>query len=417
MKSFFTSTVLAAASLSSIATVHAQFRQKQTCPNNGETLEFRFFTDAQSFLENGWHLQCEYQDGSVETVWDVPPGTLKYTATTQVIRESTCVEPTTSCWLTIEDLGGDGLLAVYPDDGFAGWFALIHGSRTVAVYSNEPTPAFEELHYCVGPKCKMTSPEIADSQCEKAYLYLQTDGKPQDTSYELTCNGETLWKRSGFSVPGDFVEEETCIANDLCCTFTIHDEDTNGMTTPTDRGFKGFAYLEWNFDGLLEYDGISGEEFDSKTVEFGHGCREPWQDEIDFPVEDVNDPVTYGDHGAVLGGPINDEIFSPITTRSRGLSDVAKIVLFTVAGLILFCCLVVLLFYRRVLTRDDREHIKDDPTVVASPTRDDDDNNYGEDPSVKREPLSAKDEHAGPATYFGDDRFIYDDDEDSANEI
>jgi hypothetical protein len=400
MKTSLASLVLTTASLSAV--VNAQFRQKTSCPNNGEALEFRFFTDAQSFLENGWHLQCEYEDGTIETVWDVQPGSLKYTASTQVIRESTCVEPTTSCWLTIYDLEGDGLLAVHPKNGFAGWFALLHGARTVAVYSNEPTPAFEELQYCVGPKCELTPQEISGGNgCEEAYLYLQTDGMPQDTSYELVCNGETLWKRSGFSQPGAFVEEETCIANDLCCTFTVNDADTRGMTTPTDNGMTGFIYLEWNYEGLLEHDGVTGEEFDTKSVEFGHGCRQPWQDEVEFPVEDVNDPASYGDHGAVFGRPISDDLFGTVAT-SRGLSDNVKIILFTLAGLILSCCLVVLLFYRRALMRDDREHIKDDPTIVGSPTQDN-------DPSFKGEPLSGKDEHAEPDVLYGDD-FDSDDD-------
>ncbi|KAG7343771.1 hypothetical protein IV203_021779 [Nitzschia inconspicua] len=352
--------------------------QSQSCSNDGEeVLEFRFFTDAQSYIDNGWNLECEYDDGSsTETIWSVQPGTLRQSDSTEVIREATCVEPTTTCWLTIVDLKGDGLLAEYPTDGFTGWFTLVYGATTVAVYSNEPTPEFEELQYCVGPKCNMIPQEVSagvdtkNSNCEEelAYLYLQTDGKPQDTSYHLECNGETLWKRDGLGDAGAYIEEETCITKDMCCTFTINDGDTNGMTTPTDIGAAGYVFLEWNFEVLLEYDGITGEEFDTKTVEFGYGCgdEQPYFEGTIFPAEDVAEAESYGEY---------DIFGAAAAARNRGLSDTAKVVLLIVTLLTLFCCIAVLLCYRRALLRDELERspaAKDDHTVVSNPTSDDD---------------------------------------------
>jgi hypothetical protein len=347
----------------SLAVTRAQ--EVQPCPNNGDVLEFRFFTDAQSFLENGWQLQCEYQNGTMETIWDVPPGSLPYSTTTQVILDTICVEPTTSCWLTIIDLEGDGLLAQHPKDGFSGWFALLYGATTVALYSDETSSAFSELQYCVGPKCQSTSNK--GSTCVEAYLYMQTDGRPQDTSYELECNGEILWQGSGLSQPEASVEEEMCIFNDMCCTFTLNDADRHGMTTPTDNGLTGFAYLEWNHEGLLEYDGVTGEEFDSKSVVFGHGCRDSLDNTTEVPVKVVNDTTTYGGNGTVYDRPLNNDV----STRFGGLSDTAMIVLFTMAGLIIFFCLVVLLLYRHALVRDNRNFIKDESTVEGSVTEDD----------------------------------------------
>jgi hypothetical protein len=340
----------------------------QPCPNDEEALEFRFFTDAQSFLENGWQLQCEFQDGTVEIIWDVLPGSLPYTYSTEVIRDSVCVAPTTSCWLTVIDLEGDGLLAQHFKDGFTGWFALLYGSRTVALYSDEPTPAFSELHYCVGPKCQLT-PNRGE-KCVETYLYMQMDGRPQDTRYELKCNGQTQWKRSGLSQPGEVVEEEACILNDMCCTFALHDAAHNGMTTPTDNGYTGFAYLEWNYEGLLEYDGVTGEVFETKSVVFGHGCRESWHDDAtDIPRHHINETATFSDHGSVDGRPLKNDIST--TRYYGGLSDTTKIVLFTLAGLLIFFCLVVVLFYRHVLLmRANTKSIHDEPTIVGSVTVD-----------------------------------------------
>jgi hypothetical protein len=385
----------------------AQFRSNKDCPANEEALEFRFFTDAQSFLENGWNLSCDYADGTSETVWDVPPGTLKYTATTQVIRESTCVAPTTSCWLTIIDLEGDGLLSEHKSNGFAGWFALLHGARTVAVYSNEPSPAFDQLQYCVGPKCDQQPQEVTGaSECETVHLALQLDARPQDTSYTLHCDGKTVWMKQWFTEPGAYVEEEACVASTSCCSFTIKDADTQGLTA-AHNDQPGFVYLEWNFEGLLEYDGVEGAEFDTHTVEFGHGCGsngEAWQDEVDFPVEDVNDSASYAEYGPVYGRPIGEDeldLFNDQQT-TRGLSDITKIILFSLAGLILLCCLVVGLFYRRAVQQADHaEKIKDVP-LKAGNTEDDDFN------SSKRSGLASKDAHAKPEVPLG----IKDDDSD-----
>jgi hypothetical protein len=289
----------------------------------------------------------------METVWNVPVGTLKYTATTQVIRESACIDDTTSCFLTITDTGGDGLLSSHESTGFAGWYAFLYGSQTIVTYAHEPNPEFATVEYCVGPKCTRKPQSIAGTgQCETAYLALQLDNRPQDTTYQLVCNGETIWDGRDFVDPGAYIEEESCIPPTSCCTFTVTDADSLGMTSPYNSDMLGFVYLEWNFEGLLEYDGVTGEEFDVKSVEFGMGCDDAWQNDAAFPVDTESSNANYGGHGEVFGRPgIPDDFFGDVHAQKSGVSEGAKIALFTLAGVFIFCALSCCLYYRSSLLR------------------------------------------------------------------
>jgi len=260
----------------------------EDCKNEGEQpLEFRFFTDHNSWNDNGWTLECDYEDESKAMLWSVPIGSLKYEARTQVIREAACIPDTATCTFHIFDAMGDGLQSINEngedEEYFSGWFALLHGATTVGTYQNVAEPSFSELTYCIGPNCDQQPQEMQsnDENCQDVvYLALQLDANPQDTTYQLVCNdgADIIWDGKDFTTPGAYVEEETCLPKDSCCEFVVTDNDTNGLTSEVDTtnlaaGTRstGFIYLEWNYEPVMEYDGATGEEFDVLTAQFACG--------------------------------------------------------------------------------------------------------------------------------------------------
>jgi hypothetical protein len=173
----------------------------QQCPSGEQPLEFRFFTDNNSWKDNGWVLECDYEDENRELLWSVPIGSLEFQDRTEVIREAACVPDKATCYLNIFDAKGDGLQGNKNGDpstnSFAGWFAFLHGATTVATYKNLEDPKFSELTYCVGPKCDQKPQEIQadDADCQEiVYLAMQLDNNPQDTSYQgwCLCRGRNL---------------------------------------------------------------------------------------------------------------------------------------------------------------------------------------------------------------------------------
>ena len=271
----------------------------EKCQKQGEQpLEFRFFTDNNSWKENGWTLECEYQDASKELLWEVPIGSLESESQTEVIREAACVPDTATCTLRIFDAKGDGLQGSKngdpSTDSFAGWFAFLHGATTIATYKNLDEPKFSELTYCVGPECDQEPQEIQadDENCQDiAYLAMQLDNNPQDTTYQLICgdsnhglsNKKIIWDGKGFTEPGTYVEEEACLPKDACCEFIVTDNKKNGLTSaiPEDSSLAegtrrhGFVYFEKNYDPLLKYDGSTGETFGVLTKTFGCDAETP----------------------------------------------------------------------------------------------------------------------------------------------
>lgn len=260
----------------------------EQCQLGEKPLEFRFFTDNNSWKDNGWILECDSEDGHRELVWSIPIGALDLSSHTEVIREAACVPDTSTCTLNIFDAAGDGLQG--GNNGkpgantFAGWFALLHGSNTVATYKGLEKPEFSELSYCVGPNCDLVPQQVHDEDCQDTvYLAMQLDNNPTDTSYQLICGGEgdgvfdktVYWSGSGFTEPGAYVEEETCLPKDACCEFIVVDGNSNGLTetVKTTRNgsgaqSQGFIYLEMNFEPVLEYDGSNGEKFGVLTKKF-----------------------------------------------------------------------------------------------------------------------------------------------------
>ena len=256
----------------------------QQCPSGEQPLEFRFFTDNNSWKDNGWVLECDYEDENRELLWSVPIGSLEFQDRTEVIREAACVPDKATCYLNIFDAKGDGLQGNKNGDpstnSFAGWFAFLHGATTVATYKNLEDPKFSELTYCVGPKCDQKPQEIQadDADCQEiVYLAMQLDNNPQDTSYQLVCGEDkkVIWDGRDFTRAGAFVEEETCLPKDACCEFIVVDGNSNGLIETVDVASsadgtvpKGFIYLENNYEPVLSYDGNTGETFGVLTKKF-----------------------------------------------------------------------------------------------------------------------------------------------------
>ena len=259
----------------------------EQCPKGEQPLEFRFFTDNNSWKDNGWILECDSKEGDRDLVWSIPIGSIEKASHTEVIREAACVPDKSTCTLNIFDAGSDGLQGSKNgkpgDTSFAGWFALLHGATTVATYKSLEDTEFSELTYCVGPDCDQ-EPQEVHKDCEDiVYLAMQLDNNPTDTSYQLVCGGEKkdvfdkqlIWNGNGFTEAGAFVEEETCLPKNACCEFIVVDGNSNGLTesvkkTRNSDGVQssGYIYLEMNFDPVLEYDGSTGEEFGVLTKRF-----------------------------------------------------------------------------------------------------------------------------------------------------
>jgi len=263
----------------------------EKCKKKGEQpLEFRFFTDNHSWQENGWTLECKYEDGEEKLVWETPIGSLKHSTRTEIVREAACVPDTATCTLRVFDSKGDGLQGREDGDStpHSGWFAFLHGATTVGTYKNLESPAFSELTYCVGPDCDQEPQEIQtnDENCQDIiYLAMQLDNKPQDTTYKLVCGADkqVIWDGKDFTEAGAYIEEETCLPKNACCKFIVTDEDTLGLTSSVDTNdpslstgsrSTGFLYLERNFEPILEYDGSSGEEFSVLSKTFGCSADE-----------------------------------------------------------------------------------------------------------------------------------------------
>jgi hypothetical protein len=257
----------------------------QSC--NGATeemLEFRFFTDAHSWSDNGWTLSCTDIDTGIERIiWDVPVGSIAQEDSTQIIRYADCIPRTYTCTFVLEDFGADGLY-LEGENGLAGWYSLVYGSTTIDTYNGKEL--FTHKSYCIGTHCDQLPQEVATpspGSCQHATMFMQLDGRPYDTSYSLVCTGPTdgvevlMWNGTNFTTAGQQISEDTCLSNTVCCTFTVTDTNTEGMTDPyvdvtTGTEEYGSVYLEWNDEGIVEYDGVTGEEFDILSVQFGFGC-------------------------------------------------------------------------------------------------------------------------------------------------
>jgi len=243
------------------------------CGDGTQQLTFEFFSDIDSSREQSWVLSCD--DGTIP--WELKRGDYPYTWVTRRrwwnywrqpvdnIREDLCLADDVTCTFTIEDSYGDGLLE-------GGYYALIHGSTTVAAYDHS---AFEEKAYCVGPSCPVP-PIEEEEQCEWLYFYLRLDGLPAETSYTVTCDGEPVLGGSGFTVAVQEIEEEVCIPVSSCCTVTVTDTGNDGLTSFASGGEEEDGEISVYFlsNKVVHYKGNSGEEFSVLEKSFGLGCED-----------------------------------------------------------------------------------------------------------------------------------------------
>ena len=203
-------------------------------------------------------------------------------------------------------------------------------------------------------------------------LYMRLDGRPEDTAYSLVCDDVVVWEGKDFVTAGEELDKDTCITSTSCCTFTVTDTDTEGMTTPVlgaDGSEQyGQVFLDWDSQGLLEYDGVTGEEFQTLSVDFGSGCSQgtaaPGTGDGGVTVADENgndngEEITVPT-GGTQGGDSDGSAIEETSSNQLsgdGLSDGAMIALISVAGLVLFAGLVGALLYSKTthavqLTKD-----------------------------------------------------------------
>jgi hypothetical protein len=220
------------------------------CADGRELFAMSILLDATP-LETGYSLVCASGD-----LWDVPAGSITSPADTWV-EDFACVDITDRCIFSITDSSGNGLF----DDG---WYSLTYGATTIAVYDYT---AFTEETYCFGSGCDGLPLELVDVECDPVFLGITFDSNPEDVGIFLTCEGTTLWSYLNFgaSEANQFLTLEECVSPDACCTFTITDDENDGLTASTAGSFE----LEVAYDTVTSYDGESGLSYGSLSLSFG----------------------------------------------------------------------------------------------------------------------------------------------------
>jgi hypothetical protein len=244
----------------------------EDCFAGEEEVEFTLFFDEDSTKEQGWTLQC-----GDDVLWNVAAGDLAAQAVKRsplrksrpYVRNTACVAADTmsTCVFTIEDTYGDGML-------WPGYYVLKWGATTVAVYDRKP---FKEKSYCFGGVDCATQPLLEVAQdYDDVYFYLKLDANPQETSYQVVCDGgEELLEGGEFDASQAYeeIEVSTVIEPFACCTLTIKDGGSDGLNSP-EPGFENdfSIYLDWAGHQVLAYDAQAGFEFGSLSIDFGLGC-------------------------------------------------------------------------------------------------------------------------------------------------
>jgi hypothetical protein len=242
----------------------------EDCFAGEEEVEFTLFLDEDSTKEQGWTLQC----GNDVPLWNVAVGDMAAKAAvgrgslrnSHYVRNTACVAASTStCVFTIEDSYGDGLL-------WPGYYVLQWGATTVAVYDRQP---FEEQSYCFGVDCETQPVEVAQ-EYDDVYFYLKLDANPQETSYQVVCDGgEELLEGGSFDASQAYeeIEVSTIVEPFACCTLTITDSGNDGLNSP-EPGFENdySIYLDWASHQVLAYTAQTGFEFSTLSINFGLGC-------------------------------------------------------------------------------------------------------------------------------------------------
>jgi hypothetical protein len=229
-----------------------ELRPRVECADGSELFSISILLDSTP-AETGYSLVC--LGGGV--FWDVHAGSITSPAETWV-EDFVCVATTDLCLFSIADSSGDG----FTDDG---WYSLTYGATTIAVYDYS---AFTEETYCFGSGCTEIPLELAEPDCDPVFLGITFDSTPEDVGIYLTCEDTELWSHSSFgqAEANKFLTLEECVSPDDCCTFTITDSGSDGLTSPAAGSFE----LEVAYDTITSYDGESGLNYGSLSVSFGN---------------------------------------------------------------------------------------------------------------------------------------------------
>jgi hypothetical protein len=138
---------------------------------------------------------------------------------------------------------------------------------------------------CTGFGCEEGNSRVEDGQgvgdtvdCTNVSLDMTTDGRPEETTFELICNDAHIWQYPSESIPmrrhHDKLSVGTCVVlgDDTCCEFVIKDSASNGLTD------GDYATLALNIDGedVLTYNTLVSPPFESLTRTFGPACKASW---------------------------------------------------------------------------------------------------------------------------------------------
>jgi hypothetical protein len=201
------------------------------CDDGEKELSLEVHLDANP-EQTGWTLVCDGVD-----VWNVPTGSLQVQ---EVVVETACVSSATAlCELKLFDSNEDGFDA-------EGWYSFTYGATTVAVSDFGQANSFSELQFCVGTECGQDpledgleeTEEIEVLECEDdeemvAWDFL-LDGKPEETGWNLICDGDASWNVPAGSYSGDsansWVTQKMCVMKNVAlCTLTLSDTAGDGL--------------------------------------------------------------------------------------------------------------------------------------------------------------------------------------------
>jgi hypothetical protein len=302
------------------------------CNVGEEQLEFTFFLDEDSITENGWSLSCEGEG----TLWNVPIGSLQVASGTPFVKEQTCLPEDFTCHFTLEDSRGDGLL-------FPGYYYLTFGATTIAV--SEQGEEFLEKSYCFGPNCPIPAKEV-EEQCDSVHLFFRADNSPEESSIKIECNNDPtpLFSKSDFTTPFEVVDFEYCLPVDQCCTLTISDSASNGLSAATTRTSNFPAsghhvFVEWANQVIFTYDESNPYRFGTVGLNFGLACPNVDPNPPEVPArpqveeEGTDKSLVNGDEE--IPNDLSEDIngFEMAENESDGMSSTIKIGLFLFAGL------------------------------------------------------------------------------------
>ncbi|CAB9523321.1 expressed unknown protein [Seminavis robusta] len=146
-------------------------------------------------------------------------------------------------------------------------------------HNNEET----EEEPCIGFGCNEEDSQEEEpssnsmlGECTMVSLEMDTDSRPEDTTFELVCNDIHLWQYPSDQLlqrgAYDKLSVDSCVymRDDSCCEFVIKDQGRDGLMA------GDYAALSLKVDGeeILSYNTMDSPPFESLTRTFGSACRD-----------------------------------------------------------------------------------------------------------------------------------------------